>query len=352
MEIQSAMESKNDSRIIYLDLLRVVCTFAVVMPHTSGYAWSTLPYSNPLWTYANFYNGFFRFSVPIFIMISGVFMLSDKTTLDLKKLYSKKILRLVKLFFVYSCLYAIVTNIILADTFDLFSFGKQIILGRYHLWYLYAIIGLYIITPFIKEITKNNSLTKYFIVLAFIFEILIGSMSSIFKTVNFSMIFAKSYLFFVKGFTVYYVLGYFVYNNPIKKKNMIYAAGIIATVATIAGTKLYSSYTMVNSDVFFSFLSLNVFFQSLAIFVFFKEVISQITFSSLSKNLIKALSKYSLGVYLIHDFFLIIFAQFNINSLSFHPLFWIPLLGIIIFGLSCLSAFLISSIPVVKHIFN
>ncbi len=351
MNIQSVNGSKNDSRIIYLDLLRVVCTFSVVVLHTSGYAWSALQYSEPLWNYANLYNGFFRFCVPIFIMISGVFMLSGETDLDLKKLYSKKILRLAKLFLVYSTMYAIVTNIILSDTFDLFSFVKQIVLGRYHLWYIYAIIGLYMITPLIKAITKSNNLTKYFIVLAFIFEILVGTMSSVFKAINFDMIFAKSYLFFVKGFTVYYVLGYLVYHNPIHKKNRIYIVGIIAAIGTVAGTKLYSVYSMGNSDIFYSFLSINVFFQSLAIFVFFKETVSRITFSPLCNKAIRVLSKYSLGVYLIHDLFLILFSQYNINSLSFHPLFSIPVLSAVIFVLSYISTFILSNVPVIKRIF-
>jgi len=338
-------ESKKDSRIIYLDLLRIICTFSVVILHTSGYAWSILPYTNPAWSYVNFYDGFSRFSVPIFIMISGVFMLSDKKNLDIKNLFYKKILRLVKLFLVYSSLYAIVINIIYSDTFNSFSFIKQILVGHYHLWYLYAIIGLYIITPLLKGITKNNYLTKYFLVTAFIFEILFGTISSIVKTVNLTVFFSKSYLYFVKGFTIYYVLGYFVFNSRINKKNIyiLYILGIVFTAFTIAGTKWYSIYTMENNDIFYSFLSVNVFFQSLSIFVFFKEIISKIKFTSFWENLIKALSKYSLGIYLIHDFFLILFLQFNINCLSFNPLFSIPLLSIVIFALSYFSIFLLSN---------
>ena len=345
-------ESRNDSRIIYLDLLRVVCTFAVIVLHTSGYAWSVLPYSDSLWNYANLYDGFFRFSVPIFVMISGVFMLSDQTELDLKKLYCQKILRLVKLFLVYSTVYAIVTNIIYSDAFHPSLFVEQVVRGHYHLWYLYAIIGLYIITPLIKEITKSSRLTKYFLILAFIFEILIGTASAVFKTIDFNMIFAKSYLFFVKGFTIYYVLGYFAYHNSINKRNVLYLLGILSTIGTIAGTKLYSAYIGENSAVFYSFLSLNVFFQSWAIFVFFKEVISKIKFSPRVKDFIMALSKYSLGIYLIHDLFLILLSRVNINCLSFHPLFSIPILSILVFILSGLSAFLLSKIPVIKHIFN
>ena len=67
-------------RLYYLDFLRVVATFFVILIHVSCQNWSN-PLGSFSWQVANFYDGISRFSVPIFVMISGVLFLNTKKNL-------------------------------------------------------------------------------------------------------------------------------------------------------------------------------------------------------------------------------------------------------------------------------
>ena len=91
-------------RLIYADLLRVIATFAIVILHVSGSNWHNVPVSGFEWKVFNFYDSMARFSVPVFVMISGMFLLDNKKSLTLKKLYSKNILRIVTSF-IFGLLY-------------------------------------------------------------------------------------------------------------------------------------------------------------------------------------------------------------------------------------------------------
>ncbi len=50
---------------------------------------------------------------------------------------------------------------------------KLIIRGYSHLWFLHMIIGLYLLVPLLRKITENTRLTRYFLILAAIFSIII-----------------------------------------------------------------------------------------------------------------------------------------------------------------------------------
>ena len=64
---------ENKSRIVYLDLIRIFATFAVMMLHVSSQNWYFQEYTSFNWKIFNMYDSLVRFSVPIFVMISGVF---------------------------------------------------------------------------------------------------------------------------------------------------------------------------------------------------------------------------------------------------------------------------------------
>jgi surface polysaccharide O-acyltransferase-like enzyme len=97
-------------RLIYADLLRVIATFVIVILHVSGSSWHNVPVSGFEWKVFNFYDSMARFSVPVFVMISGMFLLDNKKSLTLKKLYSKNILRIVTSFIFWYCYYWIKGN--------------------------------------------------------------------------------------------------------------------------------------------------------------------------------------------------------------------------------------------------
>lgn len=81
-------------RELNLDVLRVIATMAVIILHVDGKIWYTqLGVDNDRWIVANFFDGFARWSVPVFFMLSGYFILGKE--IEVPKFYKKRLLRIV-----------------------------------------------------------------------------------------------------------------------------------------------------------------------------------------------------------------------------------------------------------------
>jgi surface polysaccharide O-acyltransferase-like enzyme len=85
----------TNQRDTNLDLLRVLAAFAVVWLHVSAGVVATKPdvYSE-IWWIGNFADSFSRWSVPIFVMVSGALLLSKSSELAPLDFYQKRASRL------------------------------------------------------------------------------------------------------------------------------------------------------------------------------------------------------------------------------------------------------------------
>ena len=89
-------------RIIKYDILRIVACFAIVLLHVSSSVLDTVNVHSSEFLIMIVYNSLTRFAVPIFFMLSGLFLLSpDRENIKL----GKRILKLVSLFYVWSAFY-------------------------------------------------------------------------------------------------------------------------------------------------------------------------------------------------------------------------------------------------------
>ena len=106
-------------------------------------------------------------------MISGIFFL-NKEVFDIKKIYFKKIFKLLVFYFSWNLIYYFVDIFIYEQSFDIYNFYNRLVIGHYHLWFIPMIIGLYIISPFLSRITTHNDkkICKYFILVFLISSIL------------------------------------------------------------------------------------------------------------------------------------------------------------------------------------
>lgn len=159
-------------RFAYLDLLRSLAICAVVMIHTS--APFIMSYDNTTMEFiiGNIFDSVSRVGVPLFIMISGALMLKEE-----REFYCRRsVFRLIQLFLIWSLVYAmmyhVITPILNGENINIVELFGAIIHGHYHLWYMFAIIGLYLLTPILRSFVnlKNRNIIKYFIILSIIFQ--------------------------------------------------------------------------------------------------------------------------------------------------------------------------------------
>ena len=101
------MAKTVDGRVAYADLLRVLATFGVVVIHVCSIWFYDVGVSSAAWSVYNVYDGLVRWCVPLFVMLSGMFMLDPKKGLTLPGLFFRNILRVCTALVVWGALYAI-----------------------------------------------------------------------------------------------------------------------------------------------------------------------------------------------------------------------------------------------------
>lgn len=344
------MEKK---RILYLDYMRVTALFAVILLHVSVIDWSKFPINSFNWQVFNAFDGLVRFCVPVFVMISGVFFLDKDRDITLKKLFSHNILRIATAFVFWSVLYAVVCTIVeennMIDGSVIKYFIASVIYGHYHMWFLFTIVGLYLITPFLRKITADKKLTEYFIVLSVIFAnlpkilVFIPALDEVAGKILY-----KTNMFFVLGYAGYFVLGHYLHTYEIKREHKLiaYALGTVSVIATIAGNSYMSLKAGIAQEAFFDYMMPTVLFSSVMVFLLFKDRAD--SFEKGNKSVIVSMSKLTFGMYLIHDLFIIAFKNMGLSTVMISPIVAIPLVAVIIFVLSYLCVFILNKIPVIN----
>lgn len=348
----------KNNRIFYLDILRVIACLSIIMIHSSApYVIENIGSFN-FWI-GNIFNGLFRIGVPLFIMISGALMLDKNYKFSPNKLL-KHITKLIIFFIFWSTIYCIIFNIIgkifiKHESIDIQLVVSSLIKGHYHLWFVYLIIGLYLIVPILRLwVTDNNKkYIEYFIILSIIFTYIIpqiinigSNYNSLFVHLN-DIIEGYLQLQYVGGFTSYFILGWYFNNYDIKNKKIICMFGFISLLITIIGTYILSASTE-KLITMYGNLSINVLFQTIAMFIIIKDRF--INLQNKNNKIISSISKCSLGIYAIHA--LIVSIMYKIlEHLTFDfALINIPIVFIVSFLMAYLASFILSKIPVLKKI--
>ena len=348
-------EHSSSGRVIYFDVLRITAIFFVVAVHLSAQHWSDVDVSSRAWFAFNLYCTAGKWSVPVFVMISGALFLGRD--LDVRSILKKYLLRIAIAFAFWSAAYALFVRALYGITWDevLFRFFT----GHYHMWFLFMIAGLYLLVPLLRPIVQNEKLLRYFLLLAFIFTFLLPQaaffcsfalpqVSEVIRTVA-----MYSYCFFPLGFTVYFIGGYYLSRRDLSRREetVLYCVGTAALLFSIAAPVVLSRAQGAPSDAFYNYNSLNVLLTSVPIFVFARQHLNFPKLGEQALGVLGRLSKYSFGVYLVHPMVIELLGRFGIDTFSCNAFFSVPLLAVIVFASSMALSALLHQIPVVKKYF-
>lgn len=354
------MNNVKKERSWYLDYMRIIATVAVVMIHVSSYRFQAVEVTSTEWAVMNFYDSVARYAVPIFLMLSGALFLQDDKKIEVKQLYGKYILRIVTAFVFWSFLYTVYIN---------GQKGWQKVLtgfieGYTHLWYLFLIVGFYMIVPFLKQMANSKELTRYFLILGFVFTFFIPEVIGLLKNSPnelFSVIgkatnnALKDMDFrFAAGLVFYFVGGAYLNKITLNKtaRIVVYLFGAAGFLATIAITYVLTLEKGEPVTTYYNHFKINVLLESIGVFVFCKYELARLKPNKVMQKVILILSKYSFGVYLVHMLVRNVLAKnFGLYSLTFHPVIAIPIVTFVIFVISFCISMILHHIPVVKKYF-
>ena len=342
---------RNGERKQYFDLLRIVASFAVVVLHVAANGWSAADVHSPAWNAMNLYDSIVRWGVPVFFMISGaLFLKADK---PISKMYSKYILRLVIAYLIWSLLYALIK---FKPGNSIFSLLKNVYVGKYHMWFIPTLIGLYMITPLLRPIVAKPGGAAYFLVLSFIFGILLPQIASTAELFSESLGkhlatgVNKFRMSFVLGYSFYFVLGYYLDNIVLGKKlrTCLFILGPLGFIFTIAATFAVSRMKGEANELFYNYLTVNVMLETVFVFIMFKSAFERRELGAKASSAASNLSKWSFGVYLLHPLIIIVLRKVGFYTDSFSHFVSIPVMSIIVYTVSMLISAILNKMPIVN----
>lgn len=337
-------------RQIELDFLRIFAMFAVVMVHTCGMKTHDLPLDDSNWQILTFIAGLMTWQIPSFVMISGRFFLDPNREVPTKRVI-KAIIRLCVAFAVWNVIYQF--YYILTGVYSELNWKGiivQAIKGPYHFWYIYMLVGVYLLIPFLRKITESKKLMEYFLILFLLFELLInyGTMLPIIGDIIETVLNYISF-HFALGYTGYFVAGYYFYKYPVSKRleKILYAFGIMFLFGAAGFTVLNSVWQGIHDDWFTAYLMPNVAIESFAIYTFFIKKVARWNFKPYIMLVIEKMSEYSFGIYCIHALVIGIFGHLGLSPVAASPFIMVPLLAVLFILASGIVSSLIRKIPVI-----
>ncbi|MGN1019085.1 MAG: acyltransferase [Aristaeellaceae bacterium] len=312
--MQATTASAKPARRFDFDLIRVIACLSVVMVHASGKFATTTVTRSYFWL-SNVLDSISRAGVPLFVMLSGALMLDESYVFTRKK-WLRHIGNMILFFFVWSivyyCLFSLPAVLADPDTFRLADMLVTIVQGHYHLWFVPMIIGLYLILPLLRLWVRreNRRYVGYFLLLALVFTFALPQLRDLAVCIvpgvdSLYKLYDKMNLEYLMGYTSYFVLGWYLDQfTDTCPKRLILGLGLAGVCVTIAGTYVYFALELTKEFLFFDNFGVNVLTYAAAIFVLVISRCRHTVYQNrLSHRVIRVISRYSLGIYAMHVFF-------------------------------------------------
>lgn len=298
-------QTNQASRIVWLDVLRVIAIFMVICIHCSDpFNVSPEARSNPDFNFWGcIYGSFLRPCVPLFVMITGILLLPVKMSLE--DFYKKRLLRIAVPFVVWSVLYNLfpwITGVlglpqsIISDVFAYAPSDASQSLGdalkniaviplkfnvyTVPMWYLYMLIGLYLYMPFFSSWVGRASMKQKKVFLGiWSVALFLPYAYSFFSPELFGSCAWNSFgtFYYFAGFNGYLLLGHFLAKDVEEWKwgktlavcLPLFAVGYVATYIGFNAMTASPGCSEQELELFFLYCSPNVALMTVALFLIY-----------------------------------------------------------------------------------
>ena len=272
-----------------LDIMRVIAIIGVIVIHSLG-KWSDIEIISVIWRYSTY-------AVPLLVMISGAVWLGMEREVSIKKIWTKYIFHIVTAFAFWSVVYACIHY---KDFGSAKEFIWRCIIGNYHSWYCYMIVGIYIFLPLLKYLKKNVELYHYLIILVLFSSIILPAISAVPMAASVTHILDLLELSIGNEYLFYFLMGNILYEKESfhRMTPIVYGWGILSIVLIFTG---YFN----GSDASFARMGYTMF-----IFLIIKNLCNK--YEGVTQKIALSCGKTAqmcFGIYLVHDVFLYIYNE-------------------------------------------
>jgi surface polysaccharide O-acyltransferase-like enzyme len=359
-------------RLLWTDILKTLAILGVILLHVSA------PYLVPFetsreWWIGNVYDSFTRWSVPLFIMVSGALILPGAEKIPFRQFLLVRGRRILIPFLTWSAIYFFYRLHIKGDALAPLDFFRMLLTEPiyYHLWFIYMLMVLYLFAPaasaFLNATPKKHA--WYLLALWFFWASILPLIEKLFAFETYFSPGINDYS--ALRLSGYFLLGYMLrdwHAGSLFQFFIILFLFLLSGAATIYGT-YHTSRNLGEFDPFFyKYFSVTVAAMTVSLFVLVKSIFNtrkestengaeQIRMSS--PVLLQKIGTSVFGVYLMHALVLELFRDgrfgFTIDHTSAlgiaMPLMaGLPIFAFSIFGLSLIAVVVIRFLPIVRDL--
>ncbi|MGE5574975.1 MAG: acyltransferase [Ignavibacteria bacterium] len=346
-----------------VDLIRTIAVVLVILLHAAIEPTPNIDIMSSqgtqLWWTSNIYNTISRTAVPLFVMLTGALLLqTNKANEPLGVFFKKRWNRIGLPLVFWGTVFFAWDFTVKGQALTLVSVFQGVLAGPYvHFWYVYILIGLYLITPLMRVIVANADwrIMRYFLILWFVGTGVI-SLLTLSVDIKSQTVWFRDSVFIFTGLIGYFILGAYVARLQFRR-SILFLGLVLASIWTIVGTyilegNLGSAY----NQFFLDASSFSVIIASVALFLLLAGIPNSTIEERFPRGsrVLKVVSHNSLPIYLFHVIVLEALQKgyfgFKISVTTMNPIIEIPVITIVTL-LICLAVIVpLKKLPYVKKI--
>lgn len=312
----------SKERNLSLDILRVIAIFLVIWQHSSEfyYITPTLHIAKEAAPVVGIINSYARICIGLFVMISGYLLLPMKQTTG--QFFRRRFTRVLFPWLFWCVVYAVYITVknhggiteVLTDIAHIpVNFATEV--G--HLWYVYMLLGLYLLVPIISPWLRSCSKRELQ------FYLVLWGITTLLPYLHlvWPQLWGETYwnptptLYYFTGFAGYLVLGHYVRRYGVLSQ---WLSWLLVIVGYTISAYIFCTYSpnakdMATAELPWNFCSLNVAMMTLGTF----SLVSRLHVSADGwwRRLVVNASVCSYAIYLAH--IIVLWGMYNlVNSLS------------------------------------
>jgi surface polysaccharide O-acyltransferase-like enzyme len=347
------VKKKAPDKEIWLFLVTIAGCLSVIWGHVAADLFDSA--TNPFqWWVGNITVSIARWCTPVFIMATGYLLLNPAKQYTFMEFYKKRAGRILIPLLFWAFFYAVLTAVRHFSNgvpVTLSSFFIPILTGHpfYHLWYLYMLAGLYLLTPVIRAGMSKIPAKQMTVFCAALFIIPIAVNTYSWLVLKTNYLASYPWIMWCLYFMGYYVAGYLIGKKTrIEVKTYVLVIALLSTmVITAIGCNIFNEkYSVFMSTYFFSTLTPHVVLMNLLVFTLIKKLAAPIK----QNKYLETGNTLAFGIYLIHPFWMFLMSWLGLSAAKTNALLFVPVVTISAFVLSVLTAMVILKIPYLRKV--
>lgn len=346
---------------VWINFARVLGSFSVIALHLSAVL--VVGFDNvgsESWWFANIIDSATRWAVPVFVMISGYLLLDPGKQDTLGMFFKKRFLKVGIPLVAWSAIFFWWGYYFYKIPVSTEIITQKMLYGMpyFHLYFLFIMVGLYLITPILKIylINASRSNLRYFLIISFSIPLLLTFFNHWYPTGSIGV---NAITFFCM-YISYFLAGYYIKDIRLQKAKFLIALFILML---LIGFTSFATFITVKEfapspqwQYFYEYFSPNVVLMSLLIFIIFNSLNSIILRLELIQKVTNIIAPCTFGIYLIHPIIDNILQSgmlgYSINIFTPNPFEGLLVTITVVFIVSFVVTYIAKKIPLLKNIFG